>query len=116
MYPPKSRRLHRWVYPRQPEGSVVRQWTKPKILKEIETYVVTSEVVYVSLRQHSVVLELRFAQRRCIAGDDDELCLSRAEGLEGRLVSEGDCRLQVSNCNLEQSQMLRVIAYLYQTS
>lgn len=44
-----------------------------------------------SLGQHAVVLELRLAQRRSVASNDDELGLARAEALEGRLVSEGDC-------------------------
>lgn len=44
-----------------------------------------------SLGQHAVVLELGLAQRRSVASDDDELGLSGAEALEGRLVSEGDC-------------------------
>ena len=40
--------------------------------------------------QHGVVLEFRLAEGRCVAGDDDELSLAVAEGLEGALVSEGD--------------------------
>ena len=59
------------------------------------------------LGQHGVVLELRLAERRGVlftsaladeaeaadktyAGNDDELGLSGAEGLEGRLVAQGD--------------------------
>ena len=85
------------------------------------------------LGQHGVVLELRLAERRGVlftsaladeaeaadktyAGNDDELGLSGAEGLEGRLVSEGNCGFQVSNCILELLQMVRAIAYLYRTS
>jgi hypothetical protein len=55
------------------------------------TYVVASKVVDLGLGKHSVVFQLRLAQRRGIAGDDDELGLSRAESLEGRFVSESDC-------------------------
>lgn len=55
------------------------------------TYVVTGEVVNLSLGQHGVVLELRLAERRGVSGDDDELGLARSELLESRLVSEGDC-------------------------
>lgn len=47
------------------------------------TYVVSGEVVDVALCEHGVVLEFTLAERRCVAGDDDELGLARAEGLEG---------------------------------
>lgn len=50
-------------------------------------------MVDVGLRQHGVVLELGLSERRSVASDDDELGLSGAEGLEGRLVSKGDCVL-----------------------
>lgn len=43
------------------------------------------------LGQHAVVLELGLAERRSVASNDDELGLAGAEGLEGRLVAEGDC-------------------------
>ena len=56
------------------------------------TYVVTSEVVDVGLGEHGVVLELRLAERWSVTSNDDELGLSGAESLEGRLVSEGDWR------------------------
>ena len=55
------------------------------------TYVVAGEVVDGGLGQHAVVLELGLAERRSVASNDDELGLARAEGLEGRLVAEGDC-------------------------
>lgn len=42
------------------------------------------------LGQHAVVLELGLAERRSVAGDDDELGLARAERLEGGLVAESD--------------------------
>jgi hypothetical protein len=54
------------------------------------TYVVAGEVVDSGLGQHAVVLELGLAERRCVAGDDDQLGLAGAEGLEGGLVAEGD--------------------------
>ena len=54
------------------------------------TYVVAREVVDRSLRQHAVVLKLTLAERRCVASDDDQLGLSRAEALEGRLVAQRD--------------------------
>ena len=47
------------------------------------TYVVTSEVVDIGLGQHGVVFQLGLAERRCVAGNDDELGLSGAELLEG---------------------------------
>lgn len=56
----------------------------------METYVVAVEVVDRGLGQHGVVLQLGLPQRRGVAGDEDELCLAGAEGLEGRLVSEHD--------------------------
>ena len=39
---------------------------------------------------HSVVLELRLAERRSVAGDDDKLGLAVAEALQGALVSKSD--------------------------
>lgn len=50
------------------------------------TYVVAGEVVDLGLGEHAVVLELRLPQRRGVAGDDNELGLSGAQALEGRLV------------------------------
>jgi hypothetical protein len=47
-------------------------------------------VVDVGLGKHGVVLELTLAERRGVASNDDELGLSGAEGLEGRLVSKSD--------------------------
>ncbi len=88
-------RLHRWAGPRKPEGLVVRQKEQAStklIDKEAScTYVVASKVVDLGLGKHGVVFQLRLAQRRGVAGDDDELSLSRAESLEGGLVSESDC-------------------------
>jgi hypothetical protein len=49
-------------------------------------------VVDVGFGQHGVVLELTLAERRGVASNNDELGLSRSKGLEGRFVSEGDCR------------------------
>ena len=43
-----------------------------------------------SLGQHGVVLQLRLAERGGVAGDDDELGLAGAEGLEGGLVTKSD--------------------------
>jgi hypothetical protein len=43
-----------------------------------------------SLGQHAVVLELTLAERRGVAGDDDELGLAGAEGLQGGLVAQSD--------------------------
>lgn len=71
------------------------------------TYVVTGEVVDLGLGKHGVVwkgqpssvclrhggqrtLKLTLAERRGVASNDDELGLSRSEGLEGGLVSKGD--------------------------
>ena len=42
------------------------------------------------LAEHGVVLELRLAERGGVAGDDDELGLAGAEGLEGGLVTKSD--------------------------
>jgi hypothetical protein len=57
---------------------------------ESETYVVAREMVDGSLGQHAVVLKLTLAERRSVAGDDDQLGLARAEALEGRLVAQRD--------------------------
>jgi hypothetical protein len=54
------------------------------------TYVVAGEVVHGGLAEHGVVLELRLAERGGVAGDDDELGLAGAEGLEGGLVTKSD--------------------------
>ena len=54
------------------------------------TYVGAGEVVDGDLAQHGVVLELRLAERRGVASDDDELGLAGAQALQGRLVTESD--------------------------
>jgi hypothetical protein len=54
------------------------------------TYVVAGEVVHGGLAEHGVVLELGLAERGGVAGDDDELGLAGAEGLEGGLVTKSD--------------------------
>lgn len=56
----------------------------------VKTYVVAREVVDGGLGEHAVVLELRLAERRGVASDDDELGLAGAEGLEGGLVTQSD--------------------------
>ena len=53
-------------------------------------YVVAGEVVDVGLGKHGVVLELRLAERRGVASNDDQLGLAVADLLEGALVSESD--------------------------
>lgn len=47
------------------------------------THIVACEVVNIGLRQHGVILQLRFPQRRCVASNDDQLSLARSESLEG---------------------------------
>lgn len=42
------------------------------------------------LGEHGVVLELGLAEGRGVAGDEDELCATGAEGLDGGDVAEGD--------------------------
>lgn len=54
------------------------------------TYVVAGEVVDGGLAKHGVVLELRLAERRGVASNDDELGLAGAKGLEGGLVTQSD--------------------------
>ena len=44
--------------------------------------------MHTRLAQHGVVLELRLAQRRAVAGDEDKLGLALADRLECRLVAE----------------------------
>ena len=56
----------------------------------VSTYVVAVEVVDGGLAEHGVVLKLRLAERRGVAGNDDELGLAGAEGLEGGLVTKSD--------------------------
>lgn len=46
-------------------------------------------MVDTSLGKHGVVLNLGLPQGRAVARDDDELGLTLAERLEGRLVAEG---------------------------
>lgn len=43
-----------------------------------------------SLGKHGVVLELRLAEGRGVASNEDELGLAGAKSLEGRLVAESD--------------------------
>lgn len=38
----------------------------------------------------ALTFELRFPQRRRVAGNDDELRLARSQALEGRFVAESD--------------------------
>lgn len=58
------------------------------------------------LGQHAVVLELRLAERRSVASDDDELGLARSQALQCRLVAKGDlaglCSTSVSFCALRK--------------
>ena len=88
-------RLYRWAGPRKPEDLVVRQkqQASSKLIDKEDncTYVVASKVVDLGLGKHGVVFQLGLAQRRGVAGDDDELGLSGAESLEGGFVSESDC-------------------------
>lgn len=74
--------MSRWIEP----------WAKclGRMVVESETYVVAREMVDGSLGQHAVVLKLTLAERRSVAGDDDQLGLARAEALEGRLVAQRD--------------------------
>jgi hypothetical protein len=58
---------------------------------DVYTYVVASEVVHIGLGKHGIVFQLGFAERRGVAGNDDELSLSGTESLQSRLVSESDC-------------------------
>ena len=46
------------------------------------------KVVDGSLGEHGVVLQLRLAERRGVAGDQDQLGLARAEGYRGKHVSK----------------------------
>lgn len=52
------------------------------------------------LAEHGVVLELRLAERRGVAGNDDELGLAGAEGLEGGLVTKSDLAGLLWKCQL----------------
>lgn len=54
------------------------------------TYVVAVEVVDGGLGEHSVVFELRLAQRRAIAGNQDQLGPARAKGLHGGFGAHSD--------------------------
>lgn len=40
------------------------------------TYVVSAEVMDIGLGQHGVVFKLTLSERRCVSGNDDELCLA----------------------------------------
>lgn len=51
---------------------------------------VPSYDVSIDRTYHSVVLELRLAERGSVAGNDDELGLAIAERLEGALVAKSD--------------------------
>lgn len=56
----------------------------------VQTYVGATVVVDGSLGQHGVVLQLRLAERRCVAGDQDQLGLARAEGYNEIHVSKSE--------------------------
>lgn len=47
------------------------------------THVVPSEMMDVGLGQHGVVFQLALAQRRGIAGNDDQLGFARSKGFQG---------------------------------
>ncbi len=64
------------------------------------THVVSGKVVDIGLGEHGVVLKLALAERRSVAGNDDQLGLSRTEGLEGRLVTKSDCFPNVRWCEM----------------
>lgn len=64
------------------------------------TYVVAVEVVDGGLAEHGVVLELTLAEGRSVAGNDDELGLARADGLDGGLVAKGDLSAQAVSDDL----------------
>lgn len=51
--------------------------------------VATWEVVQWSLRQHSVVLQLRLSQDWGVTGDDNQLGLTVSQGLDNGLVAQG---------------------------
>jgi len=44
--------------------------------------------VHPRLGEHGVVLDLRLAERRSVAGNDDQLALAAAQSLEGLLVAK----------------------------
>ena len=75
-------------------------------------------MVDVGLGEHGVVLELRLAERWGVTSNDDELGLSGAESLEGRLVSESDCGRYVSDlyCLALSCAVDADIAYPFRTS
>lgn len=43
------------------------------------------------LGKHGVVLKLTLTERRSVGGDDDQLGLAGTQGLDGGLVTQGDC-------------------------
>jgi hypothetical protein len=87
-------------YPSEvPTGSFISGlwWSPSRALEapspgdvEVSTYVVASEVVDGGLGEHAVVLELRLAERRSVASNDDELGLARSQALQCGLVAKGD--------------------------
>lgn len=60
------------------------------------TYIVAIEVMHGSLREHGVVLQLRLAQRRAVASNEDQLGLAGTEGLHGGFGAHGDFEKVVS--------------------
>ena len=60
-----------------------RSWTTWRSLGRI------SDCAWIP-EKNILTLELRLPQRRGVSGNDDELGLSSAQALEGRLVAEGD--------------------------
>src|SRR5436305_522378 len=63
----------------------------------------------VRLGKHRVVLEFAFAQRRSVAGDDDQLGFARSETFEGRLVAESDLPRFHDYAAVKSQQWLRFI-------
>ena len=54
------------------------------------THIVSGEVVDVCLGKHRVIFQFALSEGRSVAGNDDQLCLSGSQHLEGRFVAESD--------------------------
>lgn len=84
--------------PPEPASKLLRKTCNFSVSIGCCTYVVAGEVVDGGLAEHGVVLELRLAEGRGVASNDDELGLAGAEGLEGGLVTKSDLAGLLRRC------------------
>jgi hypothetical protein len=78
-----SQQRNLWLRSHTAPGILELRGDRVRIIqRKVYAYVVSGEVVHISLAEHGIILELTLTERRSVAGDDDELGLSRSEGFQ----------------------------------